>query len=940
MSSSHTLLDLVDSRNLRRLFVEELGWNNPDRSTQIITASDTRPYTFDQVASYHGLRVWHCPSRPPARVQRELDHVLSKESYERLVIFSDEHRQDWRWPRRSDTTGANARLLTHPHTVGEYDPNLLQQLQAITISMDDEPSLAQLLAKMRAAFDQVAESASVRAARHMRTLYRELSVAGISDEHATLLLARLLFLLFGDDSGMWVPQPADQFYDWLVDHTTAGNLHVQLRRLFDAVDRPETDRDVPANDPLSTFRHINGGLFRDPLPLSELTASFRDGLIDACTFDWQVISPAVFGSMFQTVKNKVDRRAGGEHYTTEENILRTINPLFLDECRERLRAAWDNKAQLTRLHKYLGGLRVLDPACGCGNFLVVAYRELRAVELELLKRRRYLDERDHNVSGRAYSQTSIDVTDDLKVTLDHFYGIEINAWPARIAETALLLVDHLANQQMAEEFGTAPDRLPIEIAPTIVQANAIRADWRDVLGLPPDASVDDLIIVGNPPFHGMARLSPEQQQDNRYIFTKLNLAGLRSGRMDYVACWYAKTIELLRGSSGRAAFVSTNSITQGEQARTLVPLLGQTEMKIDFAHRTFKWDTEGLSADTAQVTVVIVGFSSTRRATNRRLFDYHRSTGSPEERRVATINAYLVDGPDVAPIKVSSPLVEGMPHATQGSKPVDGRENLILKDDALDEARADPIASRYLRPFMQTTELLKNQPRWCLWLVNASARELTASPFIATRLARVRSERLKSPTPSVQAFASKPQLFTQNRQPATRYIALPEVSSENRRWIPGTFLEPDVIAGNKLILWLSDKLWHLGYLQSSLYMGWVRAYCGRMKIDFSLSPGLIYFPFPFVTPTATQQQDIEAATEALLAERIRLGATLYELYRPELEPHSLLARHAELDRVIDSLYGLTDPTEGERMRVVMERYAKLISAGSPGSRRRGVGRKC
>ena len=917
--NSQPVLDLVDVGAFRRLFIDELGWSNPDRPARTFEINGQQ-YTLTQAAGYKGLRVWLCHDLADRKTQRAVDELIAKDNLERLVIFAGPDRQDWRWPRRAQTGGANAKLLMHRHAVGEPDQHLARQLQAIAIDFDEDTSLVELLSRMRAAFDVEAESASVQAARLMGTLYAELERSKVGANDATLLLARLLFLLFGDDGGMW---DDNLFHRYLVENTTSQTLHADLKELFEVLNTHERARQLPNGSPYAQFRYINGGLFGDPLSLPPLTTGFRTALLSACDFDWQLISPAVFGSMFQTVKDRDARRHGGQHYTTEENILKTIEPLFLHEYRARLAAAWNDKGQLTKLHNELGRLRFLDPACGCGNFLVVAYRELRALELELLRQRRDLDEEDGIRSGRNRSQLSLDVTGEIKVTLDHFYGIEIEEWPARIAETAMLLVDHLANQRMEQDFGSAPDRLPIQLAPTIRHGNAVRQDWRELLGLGVNERADDVIVLGNPPFVGMSWLTSEQQEDNRIAFSALDTGGLRTGRLDYVACWYAKAIALLSGSTGRAGFVSTNSITQGEQARSMVPLLARHGLKVDFGHRTFKWTSEAPGA--AVVHVVIVGFSPDGRKTAKRLFEYRTLNGKPEESLVSRLNFYLVEGPDLAPIKIRAPLVTGMPNATQGNKPVDGG-HLIVRESELAEVEADPVAARYLRRFVQTNEMLYDRRRWCLWLVNAPGADLRVSPVLARRLRAVAEARRLSPTESVREQAATPALFTQIRQPSHRYLALPEVSSENREWIPGAFFEPDVIAGNKLIIWDTEERWHFAYLQSSLYMAWVRAYCGRLKSDFSLSPGLVYFPFPFVIPNADQRARLNAAAQAVLDERSsHRGASLADLYDADRMPGSLRVCHLELDEQIDNLYGLSMPSEAERLKMVLARYEKLAA---------------
>ncbi|WP_102510741.1 DNA methyltransferase [Sanguibacter massiliensis] len=757
-------------------------------------------------------------------------------------------------------------------------------------------------------------AANIAAAKLMGALYEELAQDGYPDHDASVLLARLLFLMFGDDTGMW---SKGLFTELLETRTSpdGSDLGAQIGVLFQILNTPANRRGSAVDELMARFPYVNGGLFAETIRFPFFNREMRRQLLACAQFDWSAISPAVFGSMFQSVKDKEARRQLGEHYTTERNIMKVIGPLFLDDLRERYASVKHDPRRLRELARSLGRLRFLDPACGCGNFLIIAYRELRQLELDIQIQLRTL-------RGPGFQQDILDPTQEINVSLDQFYGIELEEWPAQIAETAMFLVDHQANLALAAEFGVAPDRLPIEISATIVRGNALRTDWRDVLGLETDQMADDVIVMGNPPFIGMSLMSEEQQEDNRLTFAALDTAGLRSGRLDYVACWYAKALTLLAGSTGRAAFVSTNSIIQGEQGRSMVPLLARHGFKVDFGHRTFKWTSEAPSA--AAVHVVIVGFSSIARTSAKRLFDYPRITADPIETKPAQLNFYLVDGPDVVPVKLRSPLISGMPLASKGSQPTDGGHLLVEEDDH-HEVASDPIAAKYLRPFVQGKDMLNGRPRWCLWLPGAAPADLRSSPVLRSRLQRVAAAREGSPTLSVQAQASSPSLFTQIRQPTKRYLALPEVSSENREWIPGAFFEPDVIAGNKLIVWDTDKLWHFAYLQSSLYMAWIRTYAGRLKSDFSLSPALVYFPFPFILPTDRQRVGLELAAQAIIDERaLHSGATLADLYDPISMPPTLRARHHGLDAQIDGLYGLRRPTEALRMKAIMQRYEELI----------------
>jgi hypothetical protein len=753
-------------------------------------------------------------------------------------------------------------------------------------------------------------AANARAAKLMARLYEQLSKSGYEGHDASVLLTRLLFLMFGDDTGMW---EKGLFEEFLTTRTSVdgSDMGGQLATLFQALNRSESRRPTNLDDLLRRFPHVNGGLFKDPIDIPHFDREMRNELLACSAFDWGAISPAIFGSMFQAVKSKEARRDLGEHYTTEQNIMRVIRPLFLDDLRSAFHDARDSKQRLENLRKRLARQRYLDPACGCGNFLVVAYRELRELELDILKRLRELDPQK--------SQLSLDPTLGLQVSLDQFFGIEIEEWPARIAETAMFLVDHQANLKLAQEFGQAPDRLPIEIAATIVIANAIDLDWGSLL-----PASDDVLIFGNPPFIGMSRMSKEQQADNRSAFQLVDAKGLRTGRLDYVACWYAKAIAYVGDTKARTAFVSTNSLTQGEQARTMHPLLlDRAGHVINFAHRTFKWTSE--AANAAVVHVVVVGFSKPQ-SLKRRLFDYPTLTSEPHEANPSErINFYLFAHDGDIPGKRKAPLVAGLPNASKGSQPTDGG-HLLVGPDEYRAVIEDPIAAKYLRPFRQSTEMLYEKPRWCLWLVDATPGDLHNSPLLRERLRLVAESRRKSNTASVAEQAKSPAIFTQIRQPAGRYLALPEVSALDRDYIPGRFYDSEIIAGNKLICWPDPPMWLFGYLQSSVFSAWVKAFAGRMKSDPSLAPSTTYFTFPFIVPTHDERLRIEsAAQEVLDARDAHPGATLAALYDPLAMPRRLRRAHDALDQQIDRLYRGKYPTYDSRVRRLLTEYNSLTA---------------
>lgn len=542
---------------------------------------------------------------------------------------------------------------------------------------------------------------------------------------------------------------------------------------------------------------------------------------------------------------------------------------------------------------------------------------MRALDLAVLQRLQEL-------GARGAAPTLYFDVDDLPVRLEHFHGIELEEWPARIAATALHLVEHQANQAMELALGRAPELLPLDKVQSIVVGNALRMDWSEVV-----APSDDLHVLGNPPFIGMALMNREQQEDNRLSFTQVDASGLRTGRLDYVACWYAKAIAFTRSTrSARVAFVSTNSITQGEQARTMVPLLDRNGFAVDFGHQTFKWTSEAPGA--AAVHCVIVGFSPRDRPGRRpRLFTYPTITSDPVEHAAKRLNFYLTDGPDVVPAKLTKPAVSGMPFATQGSKPVDGG-NLLLTEEQYAQFTADPHAAPYLRRFVQGQDMLQGKPvRWCLWLRDADPADLRASPLLRERLAAVRTAREASPTESVREFARRPALFTQDRQPDTAYFALPEVSSSSRQWVPGRFYDPDTVAGNKLIIFPAAAEWHAALLQSSMFMAWVSVFAGRLKSDISISPALAYFPIPWPILGDAHVDALTDAWQAVADARATFPtATLANLYNSDAMPARLLDAHAALDAAVDRAFGLRRrrPTNADRLSLLLERYAAHTQA--------------
>jgi len=753
------------------------------------------------------------------------------------------------------------------------------------------------------------EEANLVATGYMAKLHDAVLASGYDPHSLREWLTRILFCLFADDTEVW-DRHAFSNYLFLNTKPDGSDLGPALGYLFQILNTPGAKRAKNLDEDLAAFTYINGDVFETVLSIPSCDEATRDALLEACKFNWSAISPAIFGSMFQNVMTPAERRHLGAHYTTEENILKTIRPLFLDDLEAELEKA-KSKQVLNTFHDKLASLTFLDPACGCGNFLVIAYRELRRLETELLRKQAAKEGKD------AWQAMGLSLL--CKVTVGQFYGIEIEEFPARIARTALYLMDHKANLDVSKEFGQYFARFPIPTSPHIVIGNALRKDWNEVL-----PATHANYVLGNPPFVGMSMLDEEQQADNRRAFEELDDPGKRTGRLDYVACWYAKALNYGRNCPVRIAFVSTNSITQGDQARALGPLVERNGFSIDFAHRTFAWSSEAKGK--AHVHVVIIGISFGPSAGGR-LFDYPDINGEPVESKARNINWYLADAPSIYPGKHTTPFMQGLPVATQGSKPWDGT-HLLVDRDHYAEVASDPIAKKYLRPFRMGHDFLVDRPRWCLWLVDATPSDLRSSPVLKDRLAKVAAVRRATKTAAVQAQAKTPFLFSQIRQPSIEYLALPKVSGARRTYVPGAFLSANVIAGDKLIVFPGAPQWLFGILQSAMWNAWVRSVGGRLKSDIDLSVDLVYNAFPFPEMTPIQVTTLEDRAGRVLEARQRHpDSSLADLYDPISMPSDLIRAHDQLDHVVDSLFAPRKKfrTDADRLSVLLERYEALTA---------------
>ncbi len=720
------------------------------------------------------------------------------------------------------------------------------------------------------------DPANLEAAALMADLHDAVAEGGYRPDHLERLLVRLLFCLFGDDTGIF---ERGQFGRYIAERTRedGSDLGPQLAQLFEVLNTPPEQRSKHLDEDLAAFPYINGQLFAEYLSMAGFSGAMRMRLAAACRFDWSRISPAIFGSLFQGIMDSKERRQLGAHYTSERDILKVIKPLFLDALREEFEQIRKDSRPTQRNNRLaefqlkLGKLKFLDPACGCGNFLVIAYRELRRLELDVLKARHNFDSREQEFEFGEVSKMSV-------VDVDQFYGIEIGEWPARIAETALWLTDHQMNTELSLSSGNAFQRIPLKTSPHIHCANALRMDWNELL-----PAAECSYVLGNPPFIGKQFQTAEQKSDIKRIFPTISSNGL----LDYVTCWYNKALDYVGTLPITCAFVSTNSITQGEQATILWRELFAKGAIIHFAHRTFSWQSEAKGK--AHVHVVIVGFG-THTPNQLSIFDYEGTASEPKEIKASRINQYLIDAPNVLIDSRKRPLCKVPPMAF-GSMPNDGGHLLLEPEEREQVLGAEPELEPLIRRFVGAKEYINGIERYCFWLLDARPDIIRSSKILAQRIANVKGVREDSSREATRKLAKFPMLFGEIRQPSTTYIIVPQVSSERREYTPLGFLEPEVIASNLCNVVPDASLYHFGVLTSGLHMAWMRQVCGRMKSDYRYSASLVYNNFPWPeSATNDQRTTVEECAQSVLDARqshLDNGAPLADLYDPLYMPAPL-----------------------------------------------------
>lgn len=743
---------------------------------------------------------------------------------------------------------------------------------------------------------------NIKAAELMGKLHDTLKGAGYVGHALEVFLVRILFCLFADDTDIF---EKGIFFDFIRNKTKddGTDLGPQLAQLFQILNTPEKTRFKNIDEDLARFRYVNGSLFEEVIPLASFDSVMRASLITCSAFDWSKISPAVFGSLFQSVMNPEQRRNMGAHYTTEENILRLIRPLFLDDLWEEFHRAKSNKNKLAEFHNKLAGLKFLDPACGCGNFLVITYREIRLIEIEIIR-----------IQHQSQNTSLLEVSDYSLLNVDQMYGIEIEEFPSKIAEVAMWLMDHQMNIKLSEVIGKYYVRLPLKTGAKIVLGNALRLNWEEIV---PKNELS--YMLGNPPFVGSKMMTEENRRELLELSGGLKNAGI----LDYVCAWYLKAGNFIQNTRIKCAFVSTNSITQGEQVGVLwKELLDFFHIKIHFAHRTFQWNSEAKGK--AAVHVVMIGFGNFD-IENKYLFEYENIKGKPHMVKVKNINPYLVDGKDIVIVSRQKPL-SNVPAMNFGNMPLDGGNLLLTEEDRNSLLNEEPNADKYIRKFISAQEFLNNGKRFCLWLTDADPSELNNMPRVIERIAGVKKFREESIAPSTRKHSLTPSLFRDRNNPSS-FIVVPRVSSENRAYVPMGFFDQDWIVGDTCLSIPDATMYHFGILTSDMHMTWMRYVAGRLKSDYRYSKDIVYNNFPWPEDaTDEQKKAVEEKAQSVLDARKEFpGASLAELYNPLTMPPKLLKAHKALDSAVDKCYR-SKPFKDERERIefLFEMYEKLI----------------
>ena len=753
----------------------------------------------------------------------------------------------------------------------------------------------------------------IKASELMGGVYDSLETSGYKGHELARFLVRLVFCFFADSTGIFRPH---LFLNFLEERTApdGSDLGGKLSELFQVLDTPQNKRFSGLDETLDAFPYVNGALFAERLKIPAMTGAIRHSIIEAGGFDWSKVSPAIFGALFQSVMDKKQRREQGAHYTAEDNILKIIYPLFMDDLRREFEQIKDRKdtgrrRALRQFHERLGALRFFDPACGCGNFLIVAYGELRRLEIEVLLEIH---------PGRQRVNISL----LSRIDVNHFYGIELLEFPARIAETAMWMTDHIMNNSLSDAFNSSYARIPLKKSSRIEVADALEFDWAKLI---PPEECD--YVLGNPPFVG------HQNRNKKQSAQMLRLADIAggSGALDYVAAWYVRAAQYIQKGNGRIGFVATNSICQGEQVAWLwPPLLDRYGLEITFAHRTFEWSSEARGK--AHVHVVLIGLARREDAPeHRRLFSYETyKSKEPTETPVGAITPYLTDGSELASphivVKTASKPINRLPALVKGSSPIDKGHYIFTDDERREFLKQEPGAEPFMRPYVGAREFLRGEIRFILYLREASPSALSGLPKVRERMAAVREFRQGSNRPQTLRIANAPAEYDLNVIPVKPFLAIPRVSSELREYMPIGWLEPPVIPSDALHVGIDASKSDFAVLTSAMHMAWLRHVGGRLKSDIRYSVELVYNTFPIPEVDERQILALEPLAQTILDERGRhADSTLAELYTPDLMPPALRSAHQRLDRAVDRLYRRKKfNSEDERVAFLLKLYENRV----------------
>ncbi len=754
---------------------------------------------------------------------------------------------------------------------------------------------------------------SIKAGNLIGVLYDEILKQYINPEsEETLkslnqLCVRLVFCLYAEDAGIFGGH--GKFHNYIKSFS-AKDMRRALIDLFKVIDTKVEDRDPYLDEQLAEFPYVNGGLFADEdIEIPHFTDAIRDLLLKNASeeFDWSAISPTIFGAVFESTLNPETRRSGGMHYTSIENIHKVIDPLFLDELRDELeeikqvKVAKTREAKINAYREKLSKITFLDPACGSGNFLTETYISLRRLENEAIE-------------VITQGQMLLNFGNLIQVSISQFYGIEINDFACTVAKTALWIAESQMMKETEVITNVDLDFLPLKSYANIVEGNALRIDWESVV---PKHELN--YIMGNPPFVGYSLQSTEQKQDILAIYVDEKGKPYKTaGKIDYVSGWYFKASQLIADTNIKVAFVSTNSICQGEQvAGVWKPLYDRFNIHIDFAHKTFRWDSEANAK--AHVHCVIVGFSTNYNNRKRKLYATERFL------MVDNINPYLIPAPNVFLESCSKPICS-VPQMRSGGKPVEGGHLIFTENERIEFVNNEPSSEKYFRPFMGSDDFINGQGRWCLWLLDVSPKELRSMPNVMKRVEKVREFRLSSTKAATREFADQPTRFMEIKQPSSDYLMIPATSSEKRKYIPIGYLDKNVVASNAASFVPDASLYHFGVLTSNVHMAWMRAVCGRLEMRYRYSVNIVYNNFPWCNPSEQQKNEIEKTAQAILnARALYPECSLADLYDDNAMPSELRKAHQENDRAVMKAYGfdVKTMTESTCVSELMKMYQEL-----------------